>query len=198
MTAHLSSRRSVAGAGLLAVALVSPLLGQEPHQHGESGRLGTVKFANSCAAEVQPDFARGMALLHSFEYGPAIDAFQLVSGTDPSCGIAYWGMAVAQWGNPFAAGIKPAASAPAGPRVRRQARKRPARRPRASATTWPRPARCTTSSRPSTSARGCWRTATRWPGLRPPYPDDPEAVGVLRAGARVLRPIRRTRPTRIS
>src|ERR1044072_6543031 len=49
-----------------------------------------------------------MALLHSFEFGPAIDAFKAVAAQDSGCGIAYWGMALAQWGNPFAAGTKPA------------------------------------------------------------------------------------------
>ena len=86
----------VAGAaGVFGVAA----LGQE-HQH-DTGRFGTVKFANSCAAAVQPAFGRGMALLHSFEFGPAIDAFGEVATGDPSCGIAVWGIALAQWANPF-------------------------------------------------------------------------------------------------
>ncbi|MEO6237638.1 MAG: hypothetical protein ABIQ52_11615, partial [Vicinamibacterales bacterium] len=42
---------------------------QDAHQH-DTGQLGTVNFANSCRAEVQPVLARGMALLHSFEFGP--------------------------------------------------------------------------------------------------------------------------------
>jgi hypothetical protein len=109
MTAHLSSRLFILATVLVSPLLVSPLLAQEGHQHGESGRLGTVKFANTCSAEVQPEFARGMALLHSFEFGPAIDAFQAVAAKNPSCAIAYWGMSVAQWGNPFAAGLKPSA-----------------------------------------------------------------------------------------
>jgi len=73
----------------------------QEHQHGDAGRFGTVKFANSCAAAVQPAFARGMALLHSFEFGPAIDAFGDVAKGDPSCGIAMWGIGLAQWSNPF-------------------------------------------------------------------------------------------------
>jgi hypothetical protein len=101
-------RRASAGQVLIAVLAVSPLLAQDAHQHGDSGKLGTVTFANSCSADVQPVFAHGMALLHSFEFGPAIDAFQSVAGKDPACAIAYWGMGVAQWGNPFAPGLKPA------------------------------------------------------------------------------------------
>ena len=87
--------------------LASHLPAQEAHQH--AGKLGTVKFANSCGPSVQADFANGMAQLHSFEFGPAIDAFAAVVKADPSCGIALWGTAVAQWGNPFSAAIKPAA-----------------------------------------------------------------------------------------
>ena len=97
------------------VALAAaPVLAQEAHQHADAGKLGTVKFANSCSADVQPPFALGMALLHSFEFGPAIAAFQSVAEKDSSCGIAYWGIALAQWNNPFAAGIKPAAALQAG------------------------------------------------------------------------------------
>jgi len=94
---------------LVAAALAPPIAAQD-HQHGDAGKLGTVKFANSCSADAQPAFAHGMALLHSFEFGPAIAAFKSVAGTDPSCAMAYWGMALAQWGNPFAAGTKSAAS----------------------------------------------------------------------------------------
>ena len=35
-----------------------------------------------------------MALLHSFEFGPAIDSFNKVLGIDPNCAIAYWGIAL--------------------------------------------------------------------------------------------------------
>jgi hypothetical protein len=89
----------------LVVAAAGGAIGVAPraqeHQHGDAGRFGTVTFANSCAAAVQPAFARGMALVHSFEFGPAIDAFGEVAKGDPSCGIAMWGIALAQWSNPF-------------------------------------------------------------------------------------------------
>jgi len=70
--------------------------------HDEPGRLGTVHFANSCRADVQPTFIRGVALLHSFEFGTAIDAFKAAVDADRSCTIALWGIGLAQWGNPFA------------------------------------------------------------------------------------------------
>ena len=91
------------GAVILLAAALTATQAQESHQHGT---YGTVKFANSCAAAVQPAFARGMAQLHSFEFGPAIDAFVDVGGADPSCGIAVWGIALAQWANPFSPAIR--------------------------------------------------------------------------------------------
>jgi hypothetical protein len=104
-------------AGSIAVVLLagaSAARAQAPHQHGESGRLGTVTFANSCRLEVQPPFARGMALLHSFEFGPAIDAFGEALKGDPACGIALWGSGMAQFGNPFSPALRPAAQMQSG------------------------------------------------------------------------------------
>jgi hypothetical protein len=42
-----------------------------------------------------------MALLHSFEFGPAIESFNAALKADPSCGIAHWGIAMSRWTNPF-------------------------------------------------------------------------------------------------
>ena len=65
-----------------------------------------VRFPVSCAAAVQPRFNRGVALLHSFAFDQANDAFRAVLRDDPRCTMAWWGQALAAWGNPFAAGIK--------------------------------------------------------------------------------------------
>src|SRR3954471_12551794 len=92
--------RSATFALMLALAVARPSAAQE-HQHDDGGRFGTVTFANSCSAEVQPALVRGIALLHSFEFGPAIDAFGQVTAKDPSCGIAVWGIGLSQWSNPF-------------------------------------------------------------------------------------------------
>ncbi|HEV8264883.1 MAG TPA: hypothetical protein VGQ06_08015, partial [Gemmatimonadales bacterium] len=45
-----------------------------------------------------------MALLHSFwwEQGPA--AFRAVAAADSTCAMAYWGLALNHWGNPFVGG----------------------------------------------------------------------------------------------
>jgi hypothetical protein len=48
-----------------------------------------------------------VALLHSFGFQEAIAGFNEVLAADASCGIAYWGIALSQWGNPFAGGRTP-------------------------------------------------------------------------------------------
>jgi len=92
------------------LVLLAPVAAQQPHQHSATGseKLGTVRFVTSCRPDAQPKFARAMALLHSFEFGPAIEGFTAAAATDPECAIAHWGVALSRWGNPFAAGIKPA------------------------------------------------------------------------------------------
>lgn len=79
-------------------------------QHVHPGeRLGRVSFATSCAAGAQPSFERGVSLLHSFEFGPAIAAFEAALRVDPACAFAEWGVALSHWGNPFGVGVRPVA-----------------------------------------------------------------------------------------
>ena len=75
----------------------------------DEGRLGTVSFSTSCTAEAQPQFDRAVALLHSFWFAVAIDGFNDVLEIDPSCAMAYWGIANAHWGNPLGSGRQPQA-----------------------------------------------------------------------------------------
>lgn len=94
----------------LAAALASMLLaqvgeGRERQAPASQQQFGTVREA-SCSAPVQTRFDRAVALLHSFEFGPASDGFDDVARADPFCGIASWGLALAAWGNPFAAAQK--------------------------------------------------------------------------------------------
>jgi tetratricopeptide (TPR) repeat protein len=69
----------------------------QPHQHErhehDAGELGAVHFPISCDAALQGDFDRAVALLHSFGYEQARDAFQQVAARDPECGMAWWGVA---------------------------------------------------------------------------------------------------------
>ncbi len=99
----------VARGGALMLALMvatASTVQQAPHQHQPGEKLGTVHFETSCSAAAQNQFDRALAFLHSFEFGPAIQGFTAVGKTDPGCGIAYWGVAVARWINPFAATIR--------------------------------------------------------------------------------------------
>jgi hypothetical protein len=65
-----------------------------------------VHFATSCNAAAQKEFNRAVALLHSFQFSRAIAGFNAVVGQDATCGIAYWGIALSDWSNPFAPGAK--------------------------------------------------------------------------------------------
>ena len=82
--------------------------GQE-HHAAHLEKLGTVHFATSCNTAAQPKFNRAVALLHSFGFAPAIEGFNDALKSDSKCAIAYWGIALSAWGNPFAAGLRPAA-----------------------------------------------------------------------------------------
>ena len=75
----------------------------------QAQKLGTVRFATSCAPATRAGFNRSMALLHSFTFGSAAEGFNAVLGIDPRCAMAYWGLALTAWGNPFAAGLKSSA-----------------------------------------------------------------------------------------
>ena len=68
----------------------------------DADRLGKVTFATSCAPAAQPHITRGVALLHSFWFDAAIKEFTEAAQTDPACGIAGWGVAMAWMGNPLA------------------------------------------------------------------------------------------------
>ena len=70
-------------------------------------QIGTVRFETSCRPAAQLVFSRAVALLHSFAFAPAGDEFRAVLKADPDCAMAWWGLALVAWGNPFAAGVKP-------------------------------------------------------------------------------------------
>jgi tetratricopeptide (TPR) repeat protein len=76
----------------------------EGHAAAAGDPIGSasVRFDTSCAPAVSQDFNRAIALLHSFWFAEAVTTFNRVLAGDPSCAIAYWGIALSQWGNPFA------------------------------------------------------------------------------------------------
>ena len=96
---------------LFILAMVSLPVAAQDHDHGAMGaetgkppeQLGKVHFQTSCAPAVSAKFDRAVALLHSFWFPVAIDAFNDVLKADPKCAMSYWGIALSQWGNPFGA-----------------------------------------------------------------------------------------------
>ncbi len=65
-------------------------------QHHE---LGTVSFPTTCDPKVQAEFERGVAMLHSYWFNYAGKTFQSVLQQDPTCAMAFWGIALDLLGN---------------------------------------------------------------------------------------------------
>jgi hypothetical protein len=107
---------------LVVTALLEGRLGFAQAHHASPENLGSVKFSTSCSSAAQPQFNRAVALMHSFQFARAIEAFHGILASDPSCAIAYWGIALSNWGNPFAAGLKPQAQLEQGLKAVEQAR----------------------------------------------------------------------------
>jgi tetratricopeptide (TPR) repeat protein len=98
-------RARIFGAFVL-ILTVSRSIAQE-HQHIAGGeKLGAVHFSTSCNPEAQKQFDRAVALLHSFQFSHAIDGFNAAWEADSSCAMAYWGISLGHWSNPFAPGLK--------------------------------------------------------------------------------------------
>ena len=85
---------------ILPVALWTfslPMLCRPYHAHPAPEKLGKVIFPTSCGPATQRDFERAVALLHSFAYTVAEEAFRRVAEMDPGCAMAYWGMAMTHY-----------------------------------------------------------------------------------------------------
>lgn len=76
---------------VLAFFFPALLAAQEEHNHPAPEKLGTVSFPTSCKPATQPEFNRAVALLHSFAYAAAEEAFRSVAEQDPQCAMAHWG-----------------------------------------------------------------------------------------------------------
>lgn len=93
---------------VLGLALVLPAAAQKPSLEHPNAQpeapggpapvhvegLGAISFPNSGSPEAQEAFRRGVLLLHSFEYGPAAEAFREAQAIDPHFALAYWGEAM--------------------------------------------------------------------------------------------------------
>jgi tetratricopeptide (TPR) repeat protein len=93
---------------LLLLALGSTGAPAQEHEHpvpgAAGGQLGSVHFPTTCRADVAADFDRATALLHSFGYELARQAFAGVADRDHACAMAQWGIAMSYfhpvWGPP--------------------------------------------------------------------------------------------------
>src|SRR6478735_10487397 len=90
------SRRILFAAGLIIAALASGASGQQDQ------KLGKVTFPTSCDPGVQAEFDRGVAMLHSYWFLIARRKFEAILQQDPSCAMAYWGVAMDILGNTLA------------------------------------------------------------------------------------------------
>src|SRR5215471_14881226 len=108
---------AVAAASIAAsVSFSQPIFGQEETDQ----RFGTVHFATSCNEVAQRRFDRGMRYQHSFWYNQAREIFEEAAKADPTCGMAYWGVALTLLNNPHNA--PPAPNLPQGLAAIKQAK----------------------------------------------------------------------------
>src|SRR6267378_609248 len=70
---------------------------QEHHHELSAEEIGSVHFLTSCSKAARPGFNRAVALLHSFQYEQARQAFDEVAALDPSCAMAQWGVAMSHY-----------------------------------------------------------------------------------------------------
>lgn len=84
---------------LASTLLLAPLaLCQEDHHHAlTEEEVGSVHFSTSCQADLASNFNRAVALLHSFQYEQARQAFAEIAGQDPQCAMAQWGVAMSYY-----------------------------------------------------------------------------------------------------
>jgi hypothetical protein len=66
-------------------------------------KFGAVNFPISCSPAAQSEFNRAVAMLHSFFFPETVKAFTALAQHEPSCAMAYWGIAISQRPNPLVA-----------------------------------------------------------------------------------------------
>ena len=84
---------------LLASTLIAPL--SQAIARANEERLGEVNFPISCSPAAQQQFDRAVAMQHSFFFPETVKAFTAIAEKEPSCAMAYWGIAISQRPNPL-------------------------------------------------------------------------------------------------
>ena len=84
---------------LLASTLIAPL--SQAVARANEERLGEVSLPISCSPAAQQQFDRAVAMQHSFFFPETVKAFTAIAEKEPSCAMAYWGIAISQRPNPL-------------------------------------------------------------------------------------------------
>ena len=87
-------RKSLFVAAVAGVATLGFWASPSIAQDDTDQKFGTVHFATSCNETAQRRFDRAMRYQHSFWYKASREIFEETLKADPTCGIAYWGMAL--------------------------------------------------------------------------------------------------------
>ena len=93
-------RKLLVTAAISAAATYGFWHSSSPAQDAADQQLGSVHFQTSCNEVAQRRFDRAMRYQHSFWYHQAGEIFQDALKADPTCAIAYWGIALGLWDNP--------------------------------------------------------------------------------------------------
>ncbi len=96
-------RRSLQMAAMMCLVSATAFAQHENHGGGPLSveQVGAVDFQTSCSPSVKAEFNSAVALLHSFWFPEARQAFEGILAKDPTCAMALWGVALTHWGNPF-------------------------------------------------------------------------------------------------
>jgi tetratricopeptide (TPR) repeat protein len=88
--------------GACVLLLCEPAWTQDERaDHSAHEHFGSVHFPISCSQNAQRQFDRAVAMLHSFFYPETIKTFSAIAQAEPSCAMAYWGVAISQRPNPL-------------------------------------------------------------------------------------------------
>lgn len=88
--------------GLAGALSAAPAREDHEHEPGKPEELGRVHFPVSCGsrpceAAIAARFERAVAMLHSFWYEKAEEEFRGIAAQEPSCALAWWGVAMCRY-----------------------------------------------------------------------------------------------------
>ncbi len=79
--------------GALMTCLCVAMIALEAPRANAVEQFGEVHFPIACNAGVHEEFDLAVAMLHTFSFLAAAEAFTAISQNDPECAMAYWGLA---------------------------------------------------------------------------------------------------------